>query len=268
MAGFDVAIIAVLADARTRAQTRHVHRRPSRGPTAPLNAYAGGQLTWTDGTHTVRIPIVVRPVALAAPASVSGNGRSDQLRRDVRLHRRRSRRPPAASSRPRPSAAPSWTTRRTASRPAGPARSRSTWPSRPARPTPGSRCSTPTSAPAQRPRPVRLPRHDARRLQRRRHRRGGGEPPQPGRRRPTRSGCTASRCRQSVHVHALHLGARHRRRRQHDGERAGDRDPRRHRHDQPDLQRPRRRRRSTSARVAYGGATGLPNPTIVRVDTP
>ncbi|MGA8046146.1 MAG: hypothetical protein WCA30_07750, partial [Dermatophilaceae bacterium] len=43
---------------------------------APLNAYTGGQLTWTnagDGT-VVRIPMVVRPVALAAPASVSSNG--------------------------------------------------------------------------------------------------------------------------------------------------------------------------------------------------
>ncbi len=42
--------------------------------TAALNAYTGGQLTWTDGTHNVRIPMVVRPVALAAPASVSGSG--------------------------------------------------------------------------------------------------------------------------------------------------------------------------------------------------
>ncbi len=42
--------------------------------TAALNAYTGGQLTWTDGTHNVRIPMVVRPVALAAPAQVSGNG--------------------------------------------------------------------------------------------------------------------------------------------------------------------------------------------------
>ena len=42
--------------------------------TAALNAYTGGQLTWTDGTHTVRSPIVVRPVALAAPAQVSGTG--------------------------------------------------------------------------------------------------------------------------------------------------------------------------------------------------
>jgi len=42
--------------------------------TATLNAYVGGQLTWTDGTHAVRSPIVVRPVALAAPAAVSGTG--------------------------------------------------------------------------------------------------------------------------------------------------------------------------------------------------
>jgi len=42
--------------------------------TAPLNAYTGGQLTWSDGTHSVRIPMVVRPVALAAPAQVTGTG--------------------------------------------------------------------------------------------------------------------------------------------------------------------------------------------------
>ena len=42
--------------------------------TAALNAYVGGQLTWSDGTHNVRIPVVIRPVALAAPAAVFGNG--------------------------------------------------------------------------------------------------------------------------------------------------------------------------------------------------
>ena len=41
---------------------------------APLNSYTGGQLTWSDGTHTVRSPIVVRPVALSAPASLTGTG--------------------------------------------------------------------------------------------------------------------------------------------------------------------------------------------------
>jgi hypothetical protein len=41
--------------------------------TATLNTYAGGQMTWSDGTHTVRIPVVLIPVALAAPAQVSGS---------------------------------------------------------------------------------------------------------------------------------------------------------------------------------------------------
>ena len=41
--------------------------------TAALNSYTGGQLTWTDGSHSVRVPMVVRPVALAAPAEVSGS---------------------------------------------------------------------------------------------------------------------------------------------------------------------------------------------------
>ncbi len=42
--------------------------------TATLNVYSGGQLTWSDGTHSVRSPIVVRPVTLAAPATVAGTG--------------------------------------------------------------------------------------------------------------------------------------------------------------------------------------------------
>jgi hypothetical protein len=41
---------------------------------APFNAYQGGQLTWTDGAHNVRVPMVVRPVQFAAPANVFGNG--------------------------------------------------------------------------------------------------------------------------------------------------------------------------------------------------
>jgi subtilisin family serine protease len=45
--------------------------------TATLNAYAGGQLTWTDGKHNVRIPVVVRPVAIAAPAEVTQTGTAD-----------------------------------------------------------------------------------------------------------------------------------------------------------------------------------------------
>ncbi len=43
--------------------------------TATLNSYSGGQLYWTGGGYTARSPIVVRPVALAAPTSVtSGPG--------------------------------------------------------------------------------------------------------------------------------------------------------------------------------------------------
>ncbi|HUS22020.1 MAG TPA: S8 family serine peptidase, partial [Aeromicrobium sp.] len=42
--------------------------------TATLNAYTGGQLTLSDGSHNVRIPLVVRPVAMAAPKQVSGTG--------------------------------------------------------------------------------------------------------------------------------------------------------------------------------------------------
>ena len=43
---------------------------------APLGTYVGGQLTLADGTHNVRIPLVVRPVALGAPLQVSGTGGS------------------------------------------------------------------------------------------------------------------------------------------------------------------------------------------------
>lgn len=41
--------------------------------TAPLGVYTGGQLTQTDGLHVVRIPMLVRPVALSAPAQASGS---------------------------------------------------------------------------------------------------------------------------------------------------------------------------------------------------
>ena len=40
---------------------------------AALGSYAGGQLTLTAGTNIVRVPIVVRPVAMSAPAEVSGS---------------------------------------------------------------------------------------------------------------------------------------------------------------------------------------------------
>jgi subtilisin family serine protease len=41
--------------------------------TASLNQWATGALTWTSKVHTVRSPIAVQPVALAAPSLVSGS---------------------------------------------------------------------------------------------------------------------------------------------------------------------------------------------------
>ncbi|HEV3478444.1 MAG TPA: S8 family peptidase [Gaiellaceae bacterium] len=48
---------------------------------APFNAPANsgfrfGSLTWSDGTHTVRSPIVIRPVPIAAPAELTLAGQS------------------------------------------------------------------------------------------------------------------------------------------------------------------------------------------------
>jgi hypothetical protein len=43
---------------------------------APLNTYRFGSLTWSDGTHSVRSPIVIRPVAIAAPAELTLSGTS------------------------------------------------------------------------------------------------------------------------------------------------------------------------------------------------
>jgi hypothetical protein len=40
---------------------------------AAPGSYAGGQLTWSGGGYNVRSPIVIRPVALAAPTQVSGS---------------------------------------------------------------------------------------------------------------------------------------------------------------------------------------------------
>lgn len=72
MAGFTVAVTPAslsLAVGETKAFAVTFTRT-----TAALNAYAGGQLRLADGAgHTVRVPMVVRPVALAAPAEVSGS---------------------------------------------------------------------------------------------------------------------------------------------------------------------------------------------------
>jgi subtilisin family serine protease len=48
---------------------------------APFNQYAKGSLTWSDGTHRVRIPMAVRPVPVKAPTEVhadaSASGSAD-----------------------------------------------------------------------------------------------------------------------------------------------------------------------------------------------
>jgi hypothetical protein len=44
--------------------------------TSPTTGYRFGSLTWSDGTHNVRSPIVVRPVAIAAPAELNLTGAS------------------------------------------------------------------------------------------------------------------------------------------------------------------------------------------------
>jgi subtilisin family serine protease len=41
---------------------------------APLNTYRNGAITWTSAKHSVRIPTVMRPVALAAPTTVASTG--------------------------------------------------------------------------------------------------------------------------------------------------------------------------------------------------
>ena len=72
MAGFNVVVSPAsfsIAPGATQTYTVTFTRT-----TAALNAYTGGQLTWTAGSTTVRSPLVVRPVALAAPLQVSGTG--------------------------------------------------------------------------------------------------------------------------------------------------------------------------------------------------
>jgi subtilisin family serine protease len=51
----------------------------------PLNTYGFGALTWSDGVHTARSPIVVRPVAIAAPAEVTGTGSSGSTSYSIKM---------------------------------------------------------------------------------------------------------------------------------------------------------------------------------------
>jgi len=54
--------------------------------TATLNAYAFGSLTWSDGAgHNVKSPLVIRPVALSAPANLNLSGASGSTSFPVRF---------------------------------------------------------------------------------------------------------------------------------------------------------------------------------------
>ncbi|WP_109508881.1 S8 family peptidase [Nocardioides speluncae] len=44
---------------------------------APLSAWAVGSLTWTDGTHVVRSPIALEPVAVSAPVEVHADASAE-----------------------------------------------------------------------------------------------------------------------------------------------------------------------------------------------
>jgi hypothetical protein len=53
---------------------------------ATFDEYAFGSLTWSDrGGHSVRSPLVIRPVAIAAPAEITGTGTSGTATHSVTL---------------------------------------------------------------------------------------------------------------------------------------------------------------------------------------
>ena len=53
---------------------------------AVFDEYAFGSLTWSDrGGHSVRIPLVIRPVTIAAPAEITGTGTSGAATHSVTL---------------------------------------------------------------------------------------------------------------------------------------------------------------------------------------
>jgi hypothetical protein len=50
---------------------------------AVFDTWAFGSLAWSDGAHSVRSPLAVRPVAIAAPESVEGTGQEGTATYDV-----------------------------------------------------------------------------------------------------------------------------------------------------------------------------------------
>ena len=62
-----------LAPGETRSFTVTLTRT---GTAAPFDVYQTGALTWTDGFHNVRVPIVVKPVQLVTTGAIVGTGAS------------------------------------------------------------------------------------------------------------------------------------------------------------------------------------------------
>jgi hypothetical protein len=73
LAGINVSVSPSVLSLK-KGETKTFRVTFTRTDAAALNAYLGGYLTWTDGSHSVRSPLVVRPVALQAPAQVNGTG--------------------------------------------------------------------------------------------------------------------------------------------------------------------------------------------------
>ncbi|MEO6409732.1 MAG: S8 family peptidase [Burkholderiaceae bacterium] len=71
MAGFAVEVLPSSLTVPA-GQTKEFMVRFTR-TSAATSVYTGGQLTWRAGAKTVRVPLVVRPVALAAPAEVNAS---------------------------------------------------------------------------------------------------------------------------------------------------------------------------------------------------
>ena len=269
LAGFNVTLPATftIGAGATRAAQRHVHEDDGgaeRLRRRPDHAHR-------DDGHVVRIPVVIRPVPLAAPAEVSGNG--GPINYNVKFGYTGAFTATAVALSRRPSTrTPSPTTRRT-----GRARSRhrtrrcSRWRFRRERRTSASSCSTRTSTPAPtstcacsmlRTTLVGL---------------SAGATSAEVINFSAGNGAFAAqnftvvvqgfgRCR-LVAVQAPHVAARHRQRREHDGHGSAA-----------------AMQGATGAinltfsglspgtrylgSVAYSGSPGMPNPTIVRVDTP
>ncbi len=73
--GIDVKVVpdTLTLKRQQRADYRVVFTRED----APFRQYAKGHLTWSDGQHEVRIPVVVKPLAIAAPEEIISEGNQD-----------------------------------------------------------------------------------------------------------------------------------------------------------------------------------------------